>query len=178
MKTLVVNYSLTGNNKLLAEHICKKLQADNDDISVRRKMKMFSMILDSMLNRTPRIAPMKNNPSDYDIVVLIAPIWAGKIASPLRSYIKEFRSTIKNFAFISISGGALGKNEKVQKELLQLAGKRSVKIKQLYISDILPENEKNDRSKTSSYKLKQSDLDIKFKSDIDDFINSLHVEAA
>ena len=142
MKTLVVHYSLTGNNKLLTEHVSGILKADTDKITVPGKVTGFTIFLDALLNRKPALAPPKFDPADYDLVVFIAPVWIGKVASPLRSYIEKYRSAIKNFAFLTISGEALGKNEKVPGELARLAGKHPVETRQLYINDILPDGEK------------------------------------
>lgn len=174
MKTLVVNYSLTENNKLLAEYICARLKADCDEIAVLGKMTGAAIFRDTFFNGKPALAPTKYNPAGYEMVVLIAPVWIGKIASPLRSYIKKYHSVLRDFAFMTISGGALGKNTKVQEELHKLAGKQPVETKQLYINDILPADEQNDQNKTSAYRLTQSDLDIKFTAEIDDFLRNLN----
>lgn len=170
MKTLVVGYSLTGNNRLLAEYISGEEQADLEMITAQRKMSMFSIALDALFNRSPQIGEVQKNPADYDTVILAAPIWMGKIASPLRRYVKRYRAEIKKYGFISVSGGALGKNEKVPEKLQKLMKKQAVTVKQLYINDILPESEKADRSKTSEYAVMQADLEGGFKSDIDEFI--------
>ena len=173
MKILMVSYSHTGNNRLLADHLGRKLNADRETITASGRLTGLTIALDMLFNRKPGIAPAQHDPADYDTVVLAAPIWMGKIASPLRSYLQQHRSQIKRFAFITISGGALGPNNKVPDELHELAGTAPVEARQLYINDLLAESEKGERGKTSSYRLNQEDLDTPFAEQIDDFIGAL-----
>jgi hypothetical protein len=37
------------------------------------------------------IQPPKATPHDYDLIVMAAPIWTGRIAPPLQSYLRQFR---------------------------------------------------------------------------------------
>lgn len=173
MKTLVTSYSLTGNNRLLAAHVVERLEADYDEIETIRTMKTFGIVLDGMLNRTPRIGPVKHDPGEYDLVVLVGPVWMGKIASPLRTYIKSYRSSIRGFACISICGGSLGKNEKLPEELRRLAGATPIETRQLYINDVLPAEQQNQMKSSSAYRVTQSDLEGKWKPEIDEFMQKV-----
>ena len=173
MKTLVTSYSLTGNNRLLAAHVVERLDADHDEIEAMRGMKTFGILLDGMFNRTPRIGPVKHDPGEYDLVVLAGPVWMGKIASPLRTYIKSYRSSISRVAIISICGGSLGKNEKLPEELRRLVGVAPIETKQLYINDILPPEQQNQMKSSSAYRITQSDLEGKWKPEIDEFMQKV-----
>jgi flavodoxin len=173
MKTLVVSYSLSGNNRMLADHLARKLEADRENIIVNREMGMFALALDALFNRKPPVSPITSSPRDYDLVVLVGPIWMGKIASPLRSFIAQYRSALTGVAFISVCGGALGPNDKVSKEVERLLGTSPAAVKQLYINDLLPEDQKNDSKSTSAYNLEESDLETKWKSDIEAFVQQV-----
>jgi multimeric flavodoxin WrbA len=54
-----------------------------------KKRTGFSIFLDTFLNRTPRIEDQEEKIKDYDHVILVAPVWAAKIATPLKSFLAE-----------------------------------------------------------------------------------------
>lgn len=176
MKTLIVRYSLTGNNRLLSRHLANLLNADLEELEVKREMKMMSLALDALFNRKPPIAPARHKPEEYDLVILAGPVWMGKIASPLRSYVKSYIGRIKEIAMISVCGGALGKNEKVNAELNKLAKMKPRAVKQLYINDLLPQEHKNDSKATSAYKVTEKDFQANWEPDINEFLSSIRLE--
>ncbi len=47
----------------------------------------------------PPIHSPSKDPSEYDLVILGTPVWAGKMSSPLRSYIKTTAGKFKTVAF-------------------------------------------------------------------------------
>lgn len=175
MKILVVNYSKTGNNKLLADIISKKLSVDTEDIIVKKKMSMMSIVFDMMFSRTPPINEPVKNPADYDHVVMIAPIWMGKVASPLFSYIKKYSHTIKNYSFITISGGALGSNDNFPAHIDDIVGKKSANTTQLFINDLLTGADKNQMKKTAAYLVNEHDIVTRLQPQFDEFIESLSI---
>jgi hypothetical protein len=63
---------------------------------------------------------MAYDPSDYDIVVLGTPVWAGNMSSPLRSYVAAHKAQMKRVAFFCTQGGSGA--EKVFRDLAQLCG--------------------------------------------------------
>ena len=66
--------------------------------------------------------------SQYDLVIVAGPVWAGHIASPLRSFIKQFGGNAKKTALMITHGGET-KYDKVLDELDALLGvKRSFEL--------------------------------------------------
>jgi flavodoxin len=173
VNALVVAYSLSGNNTLLADHLAGQLEADRADINPDRSMGMFQIALDALFNRSPKLKPEHRDPGGYDVVVLAGPIWMGKIASPIRSYVEEFRSHLRTIAFVSACGGALGPNEKVGAQVKKLIGEDPVAFKQLYINDLLPAEQQNDSKATSAYTVTSADLEGGWKTDIDEFVRQV-----
>ena len=173
MKILIISYSLSGNNRLLARHVAEMLNAEWEEIQATRDMSIMALAFDALFNRKPPIAPQSKNPADYDVVILTGPIWMGKIASPLRSYVKIHKNEIKEAAFLSICGGALGKNPKVEMQLKKMTGMSPKAVKQLYISDLLPEDKRNDSAATSAYTVSENDLRTNWDSGIRDFLSSI-----
>ena len=49
---------------------------------------------------------MKFNPEDYDLVYLGVPVWAGKSANPMISYIKENEGKFNDVKFFVTAGGS------------------------------------------------------------------------
>ena len=60
----------------------------------------------------------------YDLVVLGTPVWAGRMASPMRAYIAQERGRFKRIALFCTEGGANG--ERAMAQVAQLCGKEPV----------------------------------------------------
>jgi len=176
MKTLIVSYSLTGNNAMLARHLGGALGADVEELVVERGMGNFALALDAMFTRAPAIAAPGHDPADYDLIVCAGPIWMGKIASPIRSYVKHHASSLKRVAFICICGGALGTNPKVPAQLERLTTSRPIAVTQLYINDLLSPEQHGDAKATSAYRISESDLMDGWASKIEEFRRAVEEE--
>ena len=123
-----------------------------------RKRSGFSIFLDIFLNRSPRIQDYEEKISDYDHVVLIAPVWAAKIATPLKSFLLKEKNNIRRYSFITACGGRPDQKIKVENELTRLVGKAPAAVTELSISDLLQSNQKNDIKSVTAYRLKTNDL--------------------
>lgn len=177
MKALLVDYSLTGNNRRLADHLAERLSADRESIEVLRSMSNGAIALDRLFGRAPKIAENTRQPADYDLVVLLGPVWMGKIASPLRTYIRRHRGGFRQVAFVSLSGGALGPNKNVEKEIADRTGLPPRLVHQFYTNDLIPEEEKKKMSRTSVYQLTADDLAGPLKGGIEELVSRLHTTA-
>jgi len=160
MKTLIISYSLTGNNDALAASIASKLGAGHIKVTDAKKRTMGTTAFDMLFNRTPQIAMPEVKLSDYGKVVFFAPIWMGKIASPLRGCFKKLSSGFGSYAFVSLSGGAGGADitAKLTKELHKLLGKKAAQVIDMHIADLLPQDPKPTREITSSWRMNDKDL--------------------
>ena len=85
MKTLVVNYSKTGNSRKVAEAVIKELDCDYGEILYDEETKT--------LQKSP-------DPSGYERVILICPIWAFSLAEPMKIYINKQKGNIDNYDLI------------------------------------------------------------------------------
>lgn len=125
MKTLVAFYSLSGNNELLARELAGKMSADLEKIieKTSRSSGGFGFMrscFEGFLKFKAGIRPAVKDAGDYDLVVLCAPVWAGGISSPMRSYVVQNRKKFKRIAFASVSGGE--NNPKALEDLGKVAG--------------------------------------------------------
>ncbi|WP_024771135.1 flavodoxin family protein [Aquimarina macrocephali] len=121
MKTLIVYFSFSGNNELLAKDLTKDLEADLLQITESKKRGMFKVILDMLFNRFPKINELDILWSDYHHIVLIAPIWNYIIAHPMKTFIKKNKEHLKNYSFITLCSGRDTQKEKIAAQLKKLA---------------------------------------------------------
>ena len=93
MKTLVVYYSRTGTTKKVAETISSMIESDIERIiDTKKRAGPFGGLAaakDAILKRLTKIEATKNDPSDYDLVIIGTPIWVGAMSAPIRSYITQ-----------------------------------------------------------------------------------------
>ena len=158
MKILIISYSLTEKNQALALSIATKLHAEHISVVESKPRTPFTILLDILLNRAPKVKPTAENGSAYDYVIFMAPVWMGFVATPLRMYFKNLKNRLDNYAFITISGGADGHNVKLGAELTKRMGKAPDVLLDLLIADLLPTQLKPERKETSAYRLKENDV--------------------
>lgn len=166
MKTIVVYFSFSGNNDLLANEIQQKMHCDKFPITEPGKRTWFTIFLDILFDRMPRIQNTVPNLANYDNIIFIAPIWAGKIAAPLKSFLLLNKNSIGRYSFITACSGGPGQKEKIESELMRLVEKRPVIVTELWINNLLPADQKNNARGVASYRLTPKDI-IEFASEID-----------
>ncbi len=138
MKTLVLSYSRTGNNKSLAQSIVQKISADHIEVHESKPKSYLSIGIDVLFNRTPKTKIAPFDPNQYDFILFISPVWMGQVASPLRFCFNTHKNRIKRYAFVSLSGGADGENPKLKNDLTTRLGKEPELIINKFIKDLLP----------------------------------------
>ncbi len=158
MKMVVISYSLSGNNEALADSIAKELAVEHITIKEAKPRNISSIVLDLIFNRTPKVQPTPDVLEKYDLFIMFGPIWMGKVATPLRTYLKSLDIKKQRYVSISISGGADGANPKIAGELRKIAGKDPVVLLDLHIADLLPSGQDAVRKETSAYKINQEDI--------------------
>ena len=93
-RILVVSYSLGGTTRIVADELVRLLSADSYGIvEARRRKGLVDYLLagfESLAKGVPAIVD-SCEPSAYDMVVLGTPVWAGSMASPMRSFLLAHR---------------------------------------------------------------------------------------
>lgn len=158
MKIAVISYSLTGNNEALAKSTAEEFAAEHIKITEPKRRNTGTIVLDLILNKTPQVQPAPDRLKNYDLILFFGPVWMGQVATPLRVYLKRLQTNTCKFAFISISGGAIGPNPKLAGELEKRAGKEPVALINLYIADLLPSDTKPTMKVTSAYRINNGDI--------------------
>lgn len=106
---LIVCYSYTGNSRRAAETLAAQRGwplGEISDAATRRGA--LRCVLDSLLRRKPAVSYRGPDPGSYRTVVLVSPIWAYRLAGPMRSFVAERREDLRRVAVVSMmgSGGA------------------------------------------------------------------------
>jgi len=93
MKTLVIYYTRTGNAKFIAETIAAELGADIEEVidlkSLQGKLAFISAGRDAMRGKETEIAQTKRTPTDYDLIIIGQPVWAGSPTPAIRTYMNK-----------------------------------------------------------------------------------------
>lgn len=108
MKTVVVYFSLTGNTKFVAEKIAQQLDADLCEITDKnhKKGKMLYIKGGAAAMREKLTDITVETPiDDYELVIVGSPVWAGKIAPAIRTFLVENNFSKKRVAFFVCMGG-------------------------------------------------------------------------
>lgn len=172
MKTLLVYYSFTGNNEIIAQELQERLACDLAKIVPVRKRTKFSIFIDLAFDRTPAIRDLGIPLSNYELLVFMSPIWAGKIASPLRAFLRVQRRNIHRYAFLSVCGGGQSsQKERVRNELTELIGFAPEKIEELWINNLVPVVKRNTLA-VSEFRL-GSDEAVVFQEELDAFVKEI-----
>lgn len=102
-KSLVVYYSRTGNNRFTALRLAERLGCDSEELRSRSRG-FFSLLMGSALGFGAGNLNLEKNPADYDRVILLGPIWMGKVVLPLRAFLRTYGRSVKALAFVTVCG--------------------------------------------------------------------------
>jgi len=121
MKTLVLYYTRSGNSKFVAETVAAELGADVEEVVDLKKrqgrLAWFSAGRDAMQGKETQIAPTKRIPTDYDLIIISQPIWAGNPTPAMRTYLNKNDLSGKKVALF-FSDVGVGRAFEKTKELM------------------------------------------------------------
>ncbi|HEY0770182.1 MAG TPA: hypothetical protein VGD31_07585 [Sphingobacteriaceae bacterium] len=178
MKTIIVYYSFTNNNEILAKHLQEKLQCDLLKIETVRPRNSFSILLDLMFNRRSKIKPHAKSLKEYDHCIFLSPIWAGRISSPLLSFLLQEKDNINRYSFITVCGGGNADQKgKLTDDMAKVLQRMPVFVQELWINDLLTEEKKNTIKYTSGYRLQEKDLAL-FSTKLEEFLQQISPASA
>lgn len=131
MKTAIVYYSMCGNTAFVAEKI-KEALTDVDLIEITPVKSYPSKGIrkflwggkSAMMAEKPILNPYKFNADDYEHIVIGFPVWASRVAPPIRSFIEENRVVLisKNIsAYACQAGNGAEKALKNLKEIIPVS---------------------------------------------------------
>lgn len=172
MKYVVIYYSHTGNNRNLALELQRRLDCDCVEVTEAGRRSRLTILLDVLLSRKPAINWERHDFGAYDKAVLVAPVWAGHIATPLAAFLAREKDRLPGFAFISLCSGVPGQPERIADELHRLTGRLPELVEQLNVNELLPPEHRNKVRYTSAYRAGAQDM-AAFSAQVDHFLQEL-----
>lgn len=107
---LVVYYTRTENSKKIADEIAVKLGCETDQIIDKRNyagmIGYIKAFVYSLMNSKTEIEYEKD-PSDYDVIVIVAPVWLKNIPPAIRTYAEKNMTKMRNYAIVLNNDHAL-----------------------------------------------------------------------
>jgi flavodoxin len=94
-KSIIYYYSKTGNSCLVAEILSRLLKADLEEIKEIEPINIQGFINHlkqgrlSLFGRIIEVLPVKNLPANYELVILVNPVWGFSIPYPVRSFLRH-----------------------------------------------------------------------------------------
>lgn len=172
MITTVAYYSLTGNNELLANRLAEKLRCGLVRINETSRRTTLKTTIDLLFGRLPRIERIEASLDAYDHVVMVAPVWASKLASPLSSFIARERHQLPEYSFITLAGYERpGQAESVLTELSRRVGRRPRAFRELIVSELVAPESRQRIGVGTPYRIREDELE-RYDPAIDEFLNA------
>ena len=118
MRTAIVYYSMAGNTDWTAKKLAEGLDADLIELRPVKAYpdKGIRKFLwggkSAVMTETPALEPYDFDAGKYERIVIGFPVWAGNMAPPIRTLVKENRDAIavkQVFAFACQSGNGAEK---------------------------------------------------------------------
>jgi len=103
---LCVYYSRTGHTQTLMEGLAAKLGCEcvklSDGVDRSGLFGWLRSGMDAMARKIPMVAmPETALPLEqYDLVIIGTPVWAGRCASPVRSFLLQFGEQLQEAAYV------------------------------------------------------------------------------
>ena len=118
---LCVYYSRTGNTRTAMEEIAKALGAElvelEDSVDRSGWGGWLRCGLDAMRRTVPAVkCPAQFPLTDYRLVIVGSPVWAGRCSSVVRSFLKHNGKNIRNASYV-LTRGSEDKNEEIFEQM-------------------------------------------------------------
>ena len=111
----VIYFSLDGNTRYLAQTIADAVGATVIEIKPEAAQKGKGSLkhiwgsTQVTLPEEPPIAPIEDDLQSYDLLFLGTPVWAGGVAPPVRTFIREREFFRRDFAVFASYSGRTGR---------------------------------------------------------------------
>ena len=119
---LCIYYFRTGSTRAAMEEIARELGAElvelRDGVNRSGARGWLRCGMDAMRRTCPQAEkPETKRPlSDYRLVIIGSPVWAGRCSSVARSFLKQYGKELQNAAYVLLRGSE-DKNEEVYDQM-------------------------------------------------------------
>lgn len=123
-KKLVIYYSFEGSTAMVGKTIAESVGADIlelkpvDEIKTHGFMKFVWGGKQAVMKKKPELKPYDLDLSEYDLIFLGTPVWAGNMTPPMRSFLNNEEIKGKNIALFCCHQGGQGKTLRTMEEVL------------------------------------------------------------
>lgn len=108
-KVLIVYYSRTGTTRKVAAELAAMGGWDLERVIDTRSREGFLGYLragfDALFERHTQLAPAREDPATYDLVIVGTPVWNGSVSTPIRTWLAEHAGRLPPLAFFATEGG-------------------------------------------------------------------------
>jgi len=122
----IVYYSLNGTTEKISRQLAGQLDLPLyriEDVSSRKGMFGFMRSgFESTFRKCPKIRPVEGFKPDGEPVLLLAPVWAGKLSSPMRSFCTQYAGLFKSFVLIMTHLDRKNRYEEIKDEIAAILG--------------------------------------------------------
>jgi hypothetical protein len=133
-KPLIVYYSRSGNSRIVADTLTEYLACPVEQIQSTKNREgflgVFTCVLDQLLDRDDILEPLKKDPKNFNPVILVSPVWIGKLSSPARTFLKQAGLEGKDIYLVLTYNGSL--TEEKEKTLEEAITAQGVTLKGTY----------------------------------------------
>ncbi|BAV50905.1 Uncharacterized protein MLTONO_6003 [Mesorhizobium loti] len=109
MQTVIVVYSRTGNTLKVAKALAGMIGAEIAEIRCQRSYEgpigFVRGVVDSIMRRNPSINVAQVAAQPHDLMVIAGPIWAGRAAAPLMTFLAGRPKLPERVALLLTRGG-------------------------------------------------------------------------
>lgn len=123
MRYLMVYYSYEGNTELLAENMADEIGADLLRLIPEKEMKSKGFMKfvwggkQAVMGKKPPLKKLDKNPDEYDLIIIGTPVWAGRPAPPVKTFMVDNLPGEKKLAFFYTYEGGEGKTLELMDEM-------------------------------------------------------------
>lgn len=173
MSTWVAYYSHHGNNATLARYLAERLGCGLVPILELKPRTHLTILWDVLFQRFPRIQPIEQAFRAYDHVILVGPVWAGKLAAPLRTFLQLYREQLHDYSFITLCGYERPEQHGwLTAELANRVGRAPHAVCELRVSDLVPPEQRHNLRIINGYHVQEAELS-QYQRSLDDFLRRI-----
>ncbi len=156
MKTAVIYYSMGGNTAYVAKEIEKEIENSVDLIEIKPTKaypdKGFKKFIwggkSAVMGAKPELEPYCFNADEYERIIIGFPVWASRIAPPIRTFVEDNKAALKEkiiSAYACQAGSGAEKALNGLKDLLDISEYKNTLI--LIDPKDKPDNNNEDKIK-------------------------------
>lgn len=116
---LVVFHSRSGHCRMIAEALGHKRGWSLGEVVYLQGGQSYGRCArDALLRREPEIRYRGPDPSRFEVVLLVSPVWCWRLCPPMRSFVRSMHGKLDNVAVLSCMGGSGAGNAVAEVERL------------------------------------------------------------